>query len=111
MSDDVVLDSPFVSTSVGREAVTKLLRTLLSAVDEFETTAVIAGEDRAAVMLRIRAGDAEVTGVDDMTVGADGLIASMTIRWRPLHQIVALQQKLAPLVGISPFRVVEPKTA
>lgn len=108
LGDDVVLNSPFVSAPfVGRDAVMKVLRVLLSAVDEFETTAVIAGDNRAAVMLRIRAGEAEVTGVDDMVVGTDGRITSMTIQWRPLHQVVQIQQKLAPLIGVAALRLVE----
>jgi hypothetical protein len=80
---------------------------LLSAVDEFETTAVITGEKRAVVMLRIRVGDAEVTGVDDLEIDNDGLITSMSVQWRPLDQIVAIQQKLAPLVGVPALQLVE----
>ena len=112
LSHDVVLNSPFVSTPfIGRDAVMSVLRVLLSAVDEFETTAIIPGEDRAAIMLRIRAGEAEVTGVDDMVVGGDGRITSMTIQWRPLQQVVQLPQKLAPLIGVAALRLVESETA
>ena len=108
LSDDIVLNSPFVAAPfVGREAVMGMLRVLLSGVDEFASTAVIAGEKRAAIVLRIRAGDAEVTGVDDMTIDDDGLIASMSVQWRPLEQIVALQQKLAPLIGAPALKLVE----
>ena len=105
MSENVELKSPFLAAPfVGKEAVMSVLAVLLSAVDEFETTAVIAGERRAAVMLRIRLGDAEVTGVDDMAINDDGLIISMSVHWRPLDQIVAIQQKLAPLIDLPPLR-------
>jgi hypothetical protein len=108
LSHDIVLNSPFVATPfVGKDAVVGVLRVLLSGVDEFATTAIIAGEHRAAIVLRIRVGDAEVSGVDDMTVGDDGLITSMTVQWRPLEQIVAIQQKLAPLIGVPALKLVE----
>ena len=58
----------------------------------------------SSVMLRIRLGDAEVTGVDDMAINDDGLIISMSVHWRPLDQIVAIQQKLAPLIDLPPLR-------
>jgi hypothetical protein len=112
LSDDVVLFSPMVSEPfVGREAVVNVLGVLHAAVDEFMTTAVIAGDTRAAVMLRIRAGDTEVTGVDDMSVGPDGRITSMSVQWRPLANIVAIQQRLAPLIGIPALELVEKRSA
>jgi hypothetical protein len=48
-----------------------------------------------------------VTGVDDMTVDDDGLITSMSVQWSPLEQIVAIQQKLAPLIGVPALKLVE----
>ena len=111
LSPEVTLRSPFVADAfVGREPVVKVLRVLLSAVDEFKTTAVIADASRAAVVLRIRAGETEVTGVDDMTIEADGLIDSMSVQWRPLAAVVAIQQRLAPLIGVPALELVE-KTA
>lgn len=108
LSEHVVLKSPFLAAPfLGKMAALEVLSVLLSAVDEFETTAVIVGDNRAAVMLRIRLGEAEVTGIDDMEIGDDGRITSMTVHWRPLDQIVAIQQKLAPLVGVPALQLVE----
>ena len=108
LSTDVVLYSPFVvEPFVGREAVHALLAVLLSAVDEFTTTAIIADENRAAIILRIRVGDVQVTGVDDMSIDGDGLICRMSVQWRPLANIVAIQQKLAPLIGVPSLILVE----
>jgi len=112
LAEDVVLESPFLSDPfVGRQAVMRVLQVLLAGVDEFEATEVIAGETRAAIMLRIRAGDAEVTGVDDLTVNADGLIARMSVQWRPLEKIVAIQQRLAPLIGVPKLGLVQIETS
>ena len=108
LSNDVVLKSPLLPDPfTGRDAVVGMLKILRSAIDTFETTDVIAEERRAAVILRIRAGETEVTGVDVMTVDEDGLIDSMTIQWRPLVSVVAIQQKLARLIGIPPLELVE----
>lgn len=112
LDPDVILSSPFLPEPfVGRDAVIRVLKALLAGVDEFETTGIIAGENRAAIILRIRAGEAEVTGVDDMIVGEDGRIISMTVQWRPLAGIVAIQQRLAPLVGVPALELVETGSA
>lgn len=109
---DVVLHSPFVTEPfVGKAAVLGVLRTLLSAVDEFATTAVIAEGSRAAVVLRVRVGDVEVTGVDDMSVDTEGLIVRMAVQWRPLANVVAIQRRLAPLIGVAPLQLVEQRPA
>lgn len=108
LAEQVVLESPiFTEPFVGKDAAMAVLRVLLAAVDEFETTAIIPGESRAAIMLRIKAGDAEVTGVDDLTVDSDGRIAKMSIHWRPLEKIVAIQQRLAPLIGAPKLSLVQ----
>jgi hypothetical protein len=108
LAEHVVLESPvFTDPFVGKEAALGVLKVLLAGIDEFEATEVISGETRAAIMLRIRAGDAEVTGVDDLTVDADGRIARMSIQWRPLEKIVAIQQRLAPLVGAPKLGLVQ----
>ncbi|NHN83198.1 hypothetical protein GOB93_00875 [Acetobacter musti] len=107
LSDEVVLLSPFVAEPfVGKDAVVNVLRLLLTNVDEFATTAVISGDQRAAVILRIRVGDVEVTGVDDMSINEEGLITRMSVQWRPLANIVAIQQKLAPVIGVAPLQLV-----
>ena len=108
LSDDVVLHSPLVRDPfVGRDAVVRVLGVLRAAVDEVVTTAVIAGEDRVAIALRIRAGGTEVTGVNDVSVGADGRIVRMSAQWRPLADVVAIQQRLAPLIGVPALELVE----
>ena len=108
LSDDVVLRSPFMSDPfTGRDKVAGMLKVLRSAIDTFETTDIIAEERRAAVMVRIRAGETEVTGVDVMTVDEDGLIDGMSIQFAPLAAVVAIQQKLAPLIGIPALELVK----
>ena len=108
LAEHVVLESPiFTEPFIGKEAALGVLKVLLSAIDEFEAMDIIAGENRAAIMLRIRAGGVEVTGADDLTIDRDGRIAKMSIQWRPLEKIVAIQQRLAPLIGAPKLGLVE----
>ena len=107
MSDDVTLRSPILPDPVaGKKPVGDLLTALLSVVDEFTVTDMIEAGTRAAVFVTIRAGEAQVTGVDDMHVDHDGLVSAMTIQWRPLGQIVAMQQLLAPVIGAPVMKLI-----
>ncbi len=100
MSDDVTLRSPILPDPVsGKDAVGELLAALLAVVDDFTVTDMIEADSHAAVFVTIHAGDAHVDGVDDMHIDSEGLVSSMTIQWRPLAQVVAMQQKLAAKVG------------
>ncbi len=107
MSDDVTLRSPILPDPVvGKGPVGDLLAALLGIVDDFTVTDVIEADTHAAVFVTIRAADARVTGIDDMHVDQDGLVSAMTIQWRPLGQIVAMQQLLAPLIGAPVMKLV-----
>ena len=100
MSEDVVLRSPILADPVeGKAAVSKLLAVLLRVADSFTVTDLVAADTHAVVFVTIRSGDVIVDGVDDMHVDAAGLVKSMTIQWRPLPAVVAMQQRLAPLIG------------
>ncbi len=100
MTEDVILRSPILADPVqGRTAVGRLLAVLLQVADSFTVTDLVAADSHAAVFVTIRCGAITVDGVDDMHVDAAGLVASMTIQWRPLPALVAMQQRLAPLIG------------
>jgi limonene-1,2-epoxide hydrolase len=100
MADDVVIRSPIVPTPFqGREQVTRVLDALLSTVDAFEPKLLLrAGADFVAVFT-IRFGDHVIDGMDHMHLNDAGLVDSMTVAWRPLPAVVAVQQKLAPKLG------------
>ncbi len=107
MSQDVVLRSPILADPVhGKAAVNQLLSVLLRVVDKFEVTDLVTAETNAAVFVTITAGDVTVEGVDDMHVDPDGLVSGMTIHWRPLPMIVAMQQRLAQVLGVPALRLV-----
>lgn len=107
MTEGVTLRSPIVEQPFeGTQQVLGVLSMLLSVADGFEVTNMIAGERNAAVFVTIRAGDVTVEGVDDMHIDAEGKVSGMTIQWRPLSAIVAMQQLMAPLIGISAMKLV-----
>lgn len=107
MSEDVVLNSPILADPVrGKAAVAGVLAALLQVADSFEVTSIVAAERNAAVFVTIPAGDVTVEGVDDMHVDREGLVSSMTIQWRPLPAIVAMQQLIAPVIGAPAMRLV-----
>ena len=100
MADDVVIRSPIVPAPFeGKEQVSGVLEALLSTVDAFEPKLLLRdGADFVAVFT-IRLGDHVIDGTDHMHLNDAGLVDSMTVAWRPLLAVVAVQQKLAPKLG------------
>lgn len=101
VADNIVLKSPiFADPFVGREQALAVIGHLLGAVDEFDSGEILIGEACFAVRLTLKVGAVEVEGVDIVTVDEVGKVDSMTIQWRPLPAIVAVQNRLAPAVGV-----------
>jgi limonene-1,2-epoxide hydrolase len=100
LADDVVIRSPIVPAPFqGKEQVIRVLDALLNTVDAFEPKLLLRdGADFVAVF-RIRFGDHVIDGMDHMHLNDAGLVDSMTVAWRPLQAMVAVQQKLAPKLG------------
>jgi limonene-1,2-epoxide hydrolase len=100
MADDVVLNSPIIAAPFkGKAEVARVLAAMLSSVDAFEPKLLLRdGADFVAVFT-IRLADHIIDGMDHMHLNDAGLIESMTVAWRPLSAIVAVQQKLAPKLG------------
>ncbi|KKJ05945.1 nuclear transport factor 2 family protein [Burkholderia gladioli] len=100
MANNVVLRSPIAPTPIeGKERVAEVLTQLLDTVDTFEPKLLLRdGADFVAVFT-IRFGDHSIDGMDHMHLDDAGLIDSMTVAWRPLPSVVAVQQKLAPKLG------------
>lgn len=81
-------------------------RRLLSTVDSFQPKLLLRdGADFVAVFT-IRLGDQLIDGMDHMHLNNEGLVDSMTVAWRPLPAIVAVQQKLAPKLGGAAMKLV-----
>ncbi|TDG05949.1 nuclear transport factor 2 family protein [Paraburkholderia guartelaensis] len=107
MADNVVLRSPIAPAPFeGIESVVNVLTQLLGIVDAFEPKLLLRdGADFVAVFT-IRLGDSVIDGMDHMHLNDAGLVDSMTVAWRPLPAVVAVQQKLAPKLGGKAMRLV-----
>ncbi|WP_186144524.1 nuclear transport factor 2 family protein [Burkholderia gladioli] len=100
LADNVVLRSPIVPAPFeGKERVAAVLMQLLATVDAFEPKLLLRDGADFVVVFTIRFGDHVINGMDHMHLNEAGLVDSMTVAWRPLPSVVAVQQKLAPRLG------------
>ena len=100
VTDDVTLWSPiFPDPFQGKAKLRSVLGIVLGAVDRFEVVEVMHGAAHVAVALKLEAGGDTLDGMDLITLGPGGLVASMKIMWRPLPAIVAMQNRIAPHIG------------
>jgi SnoaL-like domain len=97
LADDVVLHSPVsFKPFEGKEAVSSLLRIIVSVFEDFRYTDELPGEDVHALIFRARVGDRDVEGLDLIRPGPDGRIADFTVMVRPLTAVVALAEAVGP---------------
>ena len=100
MANDVVIYSPLVPAPIkGKENVANVLAALLSTIDSFEPKLLLRENADFVAVFIIRFGDHLLDGMDHMHINEAGLVDSMTVAWRPLPSVVAVQQKLAPKLG------------
>jgi limonene-1,2-epoxide hydrolase len=100
LADDVVIRSPIVPAPFqGKEQVTGVLEALLSTVNAFEPKLLLRDGSDFVAVFTIRLDDHVVDGMDHMHLNDAGFVDSMTVAWRPLAAVVAVQQKLAPKLG------------
>jgi SnoaL-like domain len=112
LSDDVVLWSPiFPDPFVGKAKVGSVLGVVLGVVDSFDVVDVMHGAVHTAVAFRFTSGDQNLEGVDIITLAPDGLLASLKLMWRPLPGLVAMQNRIAPLIGAPVMTLVTAETS
>ena len=104
-ADDVQLKSPLFAAAVeGKEAASKVRGVIHRAVDTLDLGEVFVGLDGYALALSIEAGDGiHLDGVQYVHLNADGLVDALMVALRPLEGLVALQNRLAPLIGQAPL--------
>jgi arginine decarboxylase-like protein len=109
-AENVQLKSPLVSAAVdGKAAATKVLGMLFRAADSVELGDVFVGPDGYTIALTITAGDTRLEGLEYVHLDQDGLVDVLMVTLRPLEGLVALQNRLAGLIGQTPLALV-PKT-
>jgi hypothetical protein len=87
--------------------VANVLAALLSTLDAFEPKMLLRDDNADFVaVFTIKLGDHTIDGMDHMHINEAGLVDSMTVAWRPLPSVVAVQQKLAPKLGGNAMKLV-----
>jgi hypothetical protein len=66
---------------------------------------VFSGETHHAAFFRLQIEDTAVNGMDYILLDADGQIAEVAIFRRPQPSAVEMQGRLAPLVGMQPWKL------
>jgi hypothetical protein len=100
VTDDVTLWSPiFPEPFQGKEKLRAVLGVVLGTVDRFEVVDVLHGTAHSAVAFRLDAGGVTLDGMDLFTFDPDWPVATLKVMWRPLPAVVAMQNRIAPLVG------------
>lgn len=107
LSDTVELNSPILPTPFkGRASVSAVLTELLSTIDAFELRMMMRDDADVIAVLTIRFEEHVIDAFDHVRLGEDGRIETMTIAWRPLPAVVAVQQRLVPKLGGKALRLV-----
>ena len=95
MADDIVLRTPLVAEPFrGKAAIRPVVTALLSVVDKFDFVETLQGSRHVSEFFRVTVGPYELDGMDYWLLNEAGLIQEMTVLWRPLPAIVAVQNKL-----------------
>jgi hypothetical protein len=103
-ADDVHLKSPlFAAPVAGKDAATRVLGVLFGAADSVDLGDVFVGPDGFAIALSIELGDVDLEGHEYVHVDQDGLVDVLMVTLRPLDGLIALQNRLAPLIGQAPL--------
>lgn len=107
LADDVTLRSPILPEPfVGKTAVANVLARLLGIVDAFEPKLLLRDGADVVAVLTLRVGEHVIDAFDHIHLDAAGRIESMTVAWRPLPAVVAVQQRLVPALGGQAMRLV-----
>jgi ketosteroid isomerase-like protein len=95
MADDIILKTPLVAEPFkGKAAIRPVVEALLGVVDTFEFHEIMQGPVHVSAFFGIKVGSHQLDGVDFWRLDQAGLIQEMTVLWRPLPAVVAVQNKL-----------------
>jgi hypothetical protein len=96
MADDIILKTPLAAEPFnGKAAIRPVVEALLGVVDKFDFREIMRGPEHLSAFFGITVGSVELDGVDYWRIDETGLIQEMTVLWRPLPAVAAVQQKLA----------------
>jgi ketosteroid isomerase-like protein len=100
MADDVILKTPLAADPVrGKADIRPVVEALLAVVDTFDFREIMQGSRHVSAFFGITVGSNELDGMDYWRINDAGLIQEMTVLWRPLPAVVAVQTLLARADG------------
>jgi hypothetical protein len=95
MAENVVLRTPLAAEPLnGKAAIRPVVQALLNAVEKFDFREIMQGPRHVSSFFRVTVASIELDGMDYWLLNEAGLIQEMTVLWRPLPAIVAVNQKL-----------------
>jgi len=101
LSDDIVMHGPLVIEPItGRDQVLPVLGLAFGAVDDFRFGKILSAPDQYAVAFAGKIGSEHIKGMELLHLDEHGKIDSLTAFVRPLAAVVALQNQVAPALGI-----------
>jgi limonene-1,2-epoxide hydrolase len=100
VADDISLRSPILPAPFhGKTNVAAVLTQLVGTLDAFEPKLLLRDGADVVAVLTIRFEDHVIDAFDHIRLNNEGLIEGMTVAWRPLPAVVAVQQRLVPKLG------------
>jgi hypothetical protein len=100
LAERVQLRSPILPEPIdGRDDVGRVLDALINTIDLFEPRLLLRDGPDVVALVQITLGDHQIDAFDHIHLDSAGLIEGMTVAWRPLPAVVAVQQVLVPKLG------------
>lgn len=96
MTDDITLQTPLLGGALhGKSEIRPVVQALLAVVDTFDFREIMQGPEHVSSFFRVTVGPEELDGMDYWRLDEAGMIKEMTVLWRPLPAIAAVQERLA----------------
>jgi ketosteroid isomerase-like protein len=96
MADTMTLHTPLHAEPFrGKAAIRPVVEALLRVVDQFDFREILQGPQHVAVFFAITVGDLILDGMDYVRLDASGLLAELTVLWRPLPAVIAVNARLS----------------
>jgi hypothetical protein len=103
LAPDVTFWSPVTFKPFeGRDAVATVLGAVMRVFEDFRYVEELHGDDSLALVFEAKVGGRELTGVDLMRFGSDGLTRDFTVLVRPLSATMALRDAMGRELGVAP---------
>lgn len=96
MADDMVLRTPLHAEPIrGKPAIRPVVDALLRVVDKFDFREILQGPQHVAVFFALTVGELALDGMDFVRLAPTGLLSELTVLWRPLPAVIAVNARLS----------------